>query len=96
MVEATPGGPIPPPAAEPHDLRAEIMRQVIERGADKSICPSEVARAYGQEWRRLMPHVRDAACGLSRDGLIDILRKGRPIDPGTIKGVIRLRLHRPG
>lgn len=96
MVEATPSGPIPPSAAEPHDLRAEIMRQLVERGADKSICPSEVARAYGQEWRRLMPHVRDAARGLSRDGLIEILRKGRPIDPETIRGVIRLRLRRAG
>ena len=94
MDEAAPGRPTTPPAAQ--DLRAEIMRQVAERGADRSICPSEVARAFGEAWRGLMPLVREAACGLSRDGLIDILRKGRPIDPATIKGVIRLRLRRPG
>ena len=80
------------PAPAPDVLRDEIMRQVTERGADKSICPSEVARAYGDNWQRLMRPVREAARGLSQDGLIDILRKGKPIDPDTIKGVIRLRL----
>ncbi|MGI4747403.1 MAG: DUF3253 domain-containing protein [Janthinobacterium lividum] len=79
-----------PPSAD--DLRAEILRQVIERGADKSICPSEVARTYGDGWNSLMGPVRVAAQALSRDGLIDILRKGRPIEPDAIKGVIRLRL----
>lgn len=77
------------------ELRAEILRQVIARGADKSICPSEVARAYGAGWNSLMGPVRSAAQALSREGLIDILRKGRPVEPDGIKGVIRLRL-RPG
>lgn len=79
-----------PPSAD--DLRAEILRQVTERGADKSICPSEVARAYGEGWNSLMGPVRVAAQALSREGLIDILRKGRPVEPDAIKGVIRLRL----
>ena len=76
-------------------LRAEILRQVEARGADGSICPSEVARAYGADWRTLLPRVRDAARVLARSGLIDILRKGRPIEPDAIRGVIRLRA-RPG
>ena len=80
----------PPPP--PGDLRREILRQVTERGVEKSICPSEVARAYGENWQRLMSHVRNAARGLARDGLIEILRKGKPVDPETMKGVIRLRL----
>jgi len=79
-----------PPSAD--ELRAEILRQVMERGADKSICPSEVARTYGEGWNSLMGPVRIAAQALSRDGLIDILRKGRPVEPDGIKGVIRLRL----
>ena len=81
-----------PSGPSPDALRAEILRQVTERGADKSICPSEVARAYGENWQRLMTPVRDAAKILSRDGLVDILRKGRPIAPDDVKGVIRLRL----
>ena len=85
-----------PSGPRPGDLRVEIMRQVTERGVGKSICPSEVARAYGEDWQKLMPHVRNAARGLSREGLIDILRKGRPVDPETVRGVIRLRLRPVG
>ncbi len=81
-----------PQPPSPGDLRQEILRQARARGPDKSICPSEVARAYGEHWQRLMPHVRNAAKGLSREGLISILRKGKPIDPETIKGVIRLQI----
>ena len=83
-------------APSPGDLRQEILRQSGLRGADKSICPSEVARAYGEDWQRLMPHVRNAAKGLAREGLIDILRKGKPVDPETMKGVIRLRIRPAG
>jgi hypothetical protein len=82
----------PPTGPAAGDLRAEILRQVTERGADKSICPSEVARAYGEGWQRMMSPVRNAALGLAREGRIEILRKGKPIDPETMKGVIRLRL----
>jgi hypothetical protein len=76
----------------------EIMRQTIARGATKSICPSEVARALAADeaaWRGLLHPVREAAAQLARQGRIDILRKGKPIDPAAeIRGVIRLRLRR--
>jgi hypothetical protein len=72
-------------------LEAEILRQTEARGADASICPSEVARAFGEEWRPLMGPVRQAAIGLSRQGRIDILRKGKPVAPEQVRGVIRLR-----
>jgi hypothetical protein len=39
-----------------------------------------------------MAPVRTAAAALARDGRIDILRKGKPIAPAAIHGVIRLRL----
>lgn len=90
MADTRPTGP------SPDALRAEIMRQVTERGDEKSICPSEVARAYGEDWQRLMGQVRDAAKALSREGKIDILRKGRPVEPDAIRGVIRLRLRPDG
>ena len=75
-------------------IELEILRQVTARGPNKSICPSEVARALdAEEWRGLMTPVRRAATRLARTGQIDILRKGRPVDPvEEIKGVIRLRL----
>jgi hypothetical protein len=76
-------------------VAAEILRQVAIRGPGKSICPSEVARALASaepEWRALMSAVRQAALALARAGRIEVLRKGRPVDPAAeIRGVIRLR-----
>jgi hypothetical protein len=40
-----------------------------------------------------MTPVRHAAQALARDGRIEILRKGQPVDPNAeIRGVIRLRI----
>lgn len=72
-------------------LQAEILRQTEQRGADASICPSEVARALAQEWRPLMGKVRQAALDLQASGQIDILRKGKPVAADDVRGVIRLR-----
>ena len=72
-------------------IEAEILAQTRARGPDKSICPSEVARALSQEWRPLMGIVRQTAVRLAQAGQLDILRKGKPIDPGETHGVIRLR-----
>jgi hypothetical protein len=77
-------------------IAAAILRQAAGRGAEKSICPSEVARALAPEeeaWRRLMGPVREAAIALARQGRIEVLRKGKPVDPGQeVRGVIRLRI----
>ena len=75
-------------------IRAEMLAQLQARGPEKSICPSEVARALSPEqWRSLMTRVRREATVLAREGIIDILRKGKPVDPeGEIRGVIRLRI----
>lgn len=73
-------------------IRDELLRQVEARGAGKSICPSEVARALAPEWHGLMNRIRAVAAGLSREQRIDILRKGKPVEPEAMKGVIRLRL----
>lgn len=97
----------------PHDkatedsdpLAGEILRLVAERGAGKSVCPSEVARAFAEErrkpsdppdlWRRYLPAVRQQAKNLARQGRISILRRGRPVDPhAPVKGVVRLSLPR--
>jgi hypothetical protein len=74
-------------------IREAILAQTAARGAEKSICPSEVARALEPEdWQKLMPRIRREAALLAREGRIDILRKGKPVDPeAEIRGVIRLR-----
>jgi hypothetical protein len=77
-------------------IATEILRQTAARGADKSICPSEVARALAPEddaWRRLMGAVRATAMRLAREGQVEVLRKGKPVDSAAeIRGVIRLRI----
>lgn len=80
-------------------LETKILELCHAREAGKSICPSEVARALEadeEKWRRLMKPVRVAAARLSEAGLIDILKKGKRIDPAALRGVIRLRLALPG
>jgi hypothetical protein len=79
------------------ELVGTILSLCTARGAEKSICPSEVARALAgndeKAWRLLMHPIREAALALAREGRIDILRKGRRVDPAAMpKGVIRLRI----
>ena len=80
-------------AVSPEAIEAEIIQRTTERGAGKSICPSEVARALAPEkWQPLMGPIRQVAARLAAAGRIDILRKGKPIAPDAIHGVIRLRI----
>ncbi len=74
-------------------IETTILALTEARGSAKSICPSEVARALKPEgWQSLMTPVRQAAIRLSEAGRIDILRKGKPVAPAAVHGVIRLRL----
>jgi hypothetical protein len=76
-------------------IASEILRQTAARGPDRSICPSEVARALagGDDgpWRPLMGRVRQAAIALAEAGQVEILRKGKPVPIAEVRGVIRLR-----
>ena len=86
----------PVPAA----VEASILSLTAARGPGKSICPSEVARALwsgppGDGWQAFLTPVRAAAVRLARAGQVDILRKGQRVDPGAVKGVIRLRQAQP-
>lgn len=75
-------------------LEAAILRLSEERGPDKSICPSEAARAaaaeIGGEWRGLLGAVRRAAVKLAKEDRVVILRKGRRVDPDAFRGIYRI------
>jgi hypothetical protein len=77
-------------------IEATILRLISERGAGKTICPSEAARALGgphpDGWGPLMQPVRKAAVRLAAQGALVITRKGRAVDPESFKGVYRLSL----
>ncbi|WP_182084563.1 DUF3253 domain-containing protein [Aureimonas sp. ME7] len=75
-------------------LRQTMLRMVEERGPDKTVCPSEVARALAgsneKEWRLLMQPIRQEAVRLAEAGNLVIKRKGKPLAPADLKGIYRL------
>ena len=80
-----------------HPAEQAVLDTLIAAGAGKSICPTQAARTLAgnpadESWRRSLAPVRLAAQRLAKAGQIEILRKGKPIDPDVLHGVIRLRL----
>lgn len=74
-------------------LRSAILDLARERGPDKTICPSDAARAVGgEQWRDLMDDARDVARDLARSGDVEITQKGTVLDPDQPwRGPIRIR-----
>lgn len=74
-------------------LRETILELSRERGPDKTICPSDAARAVGGDaWRDLMEDARAVARDLARNGDVEITQKGEVLDPdATWRGPIRIR-----
>ncbi len=70
-------------------IRAAILNLALARGRDRSLCPSEVARALDPDWRPLMAQVRTVAASMPE---IMATQGGIEVDPVTAKGPIRLRL----
>ena len=83
------------PRGVDESLEAAILSLLAQRGADKTICPSEAARLVGSDtWQQQMEPARRAARRLVGRGLIDITQQGRIVDGSTAKGPIRLRLRK--
>ncbi|WP_324754302.1 DUF3253 domain-containing protein [Roseovarius sp. Pro17] len=79
------------------DLIADaILTLATERGPDKTICPSEVARHIaGQDqdkWRPLMPPIRAQALKLAEDGKVEIRKGGETVDLQTFSGIYRITI----
>lgn len=79
-------------------LEQAMLAQAAERGPEKTLCPSDVARAIGGShpdgWGPLMQPIRRIAVRLAKEGRLVITRKGRPVDPDDFRGVYRLGLPR--
>jgi hypothetical protein len=79
------------------ELETAIRTLLDARGAGRTICPSEAARAVGgDDWRPLMEPARAAARRLVAAGEVEITQAGHRVDPSTAKGPIRIRRIRPG
>ncbi|MEO3758584.1 DUF3253 domain-containing protein [Mycobacterium sp. B14F4] len=74
-------------------LRDKFLELSRERGPDKSICPSDAARAVGgEDWRGLMDDAREIARDLARRGDVEITQNGEVLDAdATWRGPIRIR-----
>jgi hypothetical protein len=78
---------------DPAAIDAVIERLCAEAGPGKSISPVDVARHMAPEnWRRHLAKIRVRARALAEQGRIEILRKGKPVGPDEVRGVIRLRV----
>lgn len=80
---------------------AALDALLAERGLDKTICPSEIARAIaaadshdGSEWRAWMPSVRDVTAELAAAGVIEVTQRGSRVDIHSVRGPVRIG--RPG
>ena len=83
------------------DLDETILALCMDAGPPRTICPTDVAKAYAAArdedalaWRSHLGEVRRRAVTLAEQGRIVIYRKGKPIDPAETRGVIRLGLPR--
>ncbi len=88
----------------PCSIDIELTRLILaltqQRGPDKSLCPSEVARQLAGEsgdWRPLMDDVRRVGATLADARQIEITQGGIPVclaafKTGRVKGPVRFRL----
>ncbi|MDT0186002.1 DUF3253 domain-containing protein [Microbacterium sp. ARD31] len=74
-------------------LEDAILDLLARRAPTATICPSDAARAVGDEssWRDLMDPARAAAARLVESGDVEITQGGRVVDLATAKGPIRIR-----
>ena len=80
-------------------LEAAIRDLLATRAATATICPSEAARRVSTEcgaveethWRSLMEPARMAARRLVEQGEVEIVQRGRVVDPSTATGPMRIR-----
>lgn len=84
------------------DPVAEKILELLAAGEpNSSISPQQVAQAIADSrrrpidppdlWRRYLPAVKQQALHLARADKLIVLRKGKPVDAQSAKGVIRYR-----
>ena len=81
-----------------NDLALAIKSLLDGQPRGTTICPSEAARLVARDdgsdldgWRYLMEPTRSAARRLVAEGRLEIVQRGKVVDPSTAKGPIRLR-----
>lgn len=75
-----------------NDYREAIFALLNERGAHKTICPSELLPSKLKKDKVMMEHVRRSARLLAIENKIEFTQSGKAVDPVSFKGPIRLKL----
>lgn len=71
----------------------QAIRDALAAAGGRSIDPSEAAQRLAEaNWRPLLGRVRRVAIAMAERGALEILRKGRPVAPDEVRGVVRFRL----
>ncbi len=77
-----------------------VLELLAERGAGRSICPSEAARMLAvridHPWQDLMRPVRTVVAKLVDSGVIEATQDGALVDIREVRGPIRLRMRSLG
>jgi len=77
------------------DIRAEILAQITTK---TSTAPRDVAQKLakeGEDWRKLLPRIREQAKELHGEGKLNFIRKKKVVPPEGLKGVFRLAVSNP-
>ena len=70
----------------------EIKRKIVQEARERegTLCPSYVARQLSEDWRPLMDRIHEQVKELAKEGKIEVLKQGEPIDPEELKGPYRI------
>ncbi|HEY8300302.1 MAG TPA: DUF3253 domain-containing protein [Jatrophihabitans sp.] len=72
-------------------LAATIRTLLRHRASDRTICPSDVARAVGgSSWRTRMDAARAVAAELHDAGVVRVRQRGEDVEPRTARGPVRI------
>ncbi len=83
--------PVHAMSSDDTEARDAILKLLSERSADKTICPSEAARAIGgEDWRDLMPTIHAAARALAEEGIVELRQGGQRVGTEGIVGPYRI------
>lgn len=74
------------------ELQLAILELLGQRAPSSTICPSEAARALGEDgWRNRVGPAREAARHLVAAGEVEITQGGKVVDLAQATGPIRIR-----
>ncbi len=86
----------------PDPIVNTILDSLGDLQPGKTASPMDIARTFAESrakpgdrpdaWRRYLNAVKQQMVHLARARRVEILHKGKPVDPNNFKGVVRLRL----